>query len=183
MENLLFHVKCSIYLLLCLVYIESMLMNTKWTCHSDKTYKYIHTCLFWFLQGDRGAPGYPGEQGIQGEPVCMKWTTTWENVSLICAPNENSYQPALLCSLIKVFVVRILAYPKCAQWGFWSDCVDAQADLILCWVYMSENIFCDVYLLLSLWGNWMEYGYLFCVSQISWNINIYCLRKISLNCD
>ena len=43
-----------------------------------------------------------------------------------CAPNEDSNQPALPRSLIKVFVVRmkkvcILYFPKCAQFGLRSD--------------------------------------------------------------
>ena len=39
-----------------------------------------------------------------------------------------------------VFVVHMnkrcsLGYPKCAQWRFWSDCANAQADLNLCLVH------------------------------------------------
>ena len=57
---------------------------------------------------------------------------------LTCAPNEDSDEPAHPRSLIIVFVVRvvlrcILGYPKCAQWRFWSDCVNVQADLNLLW--------------------------------------------------
>ena len=68
---------------------------------------------------------------------------------LICAPNENSYQPAYSHSLIGVFVVRImklyiLCCTKCAQWIFWSDCANAQADLNLCWSHMSEGTFSNV---------------------------------------
>ena len=33
---------------------------------------------------------------------------------------------------------RILGYPNCAQWRFWSDCANAQADLNLRWAHMSE---------------------------------------------
>ena len=57
------------------------------------------------------------------------------------APNEDSNQPAIPDSLI--FVVRmktfcILGYAKCAQWRFWSDCANAQADLNLCWAQLSD---------------------------------------------
>ena len=38
----------------------------------------------------------------------------------------------------------ILGYPKCAQWRFWSECADAQADLNLRWAHMSEGTFSDV---------------------------------------
>ena len=45
-------------------------------------------------------------------------------------------------SLIRVFVVRkkihcITGHPKCAQWRFWSDCVNAQVDMRLHWAHMS----------------------------------------------
>ena len=48
----------------------------------------------------------------------------------------DSNPPAYPRSLIRVFVVHtkklcILGYPKCAQWRFWSDCANAQADLNL----------------------------------------------------
>ena len=36
---------------------------------------------------------------------------------------------------------RILGYPKCAQWRFWSDCANAHADLNLRWAHMSEGWF------------------------------------------
>ena len=63
-----------------------------------------------------------------------------------CEPNEDSNQPAHPRCLIRVFVVRmkklcILAYPKCGQWRFWSDCANAQADLNLRWPHMSEGTF------------------------------------------
>ena len=62
---------------------------------------------------------------------------------LTFADNEDSNQPARPRSLIRVFIVRmnklcILGNPKCAQWRFWSDCANAQADLNLCWASMSE---------------------------------------------
>ena len=57
-------------------------------------------------------------------------TATWETYLLICAPNEDSNQPAHPCCLIRLFVVRmkklkILYYPKWAQWSFWWDCEGA----------------------------------------------------------
>ena len=33
----------------------------------------------------------------------------------------------------------ILGYSNCAQWRFWSDCANAQADLNLRWAHMSEG--------------------------------------------
>ena len=38
----------------------------------------------------------------------------------------------------------ILGYPKCAQRRFWSDCANAQADLILGWTHISERTFSDI---------------------------------------
>ena len=51
-------------------------------------------------------------------------------------------------SLIRVFVFRlkklcILDISKCAQWRFWSDCANAQADLNLRWSHMGEGTFND----------------------------------------
>ena len=48
-----------------------------------------------------------------------------------------------------VFLVRmnkcfIHGYPKCAQWRFWLDCVNVQADLNILWVHMFEGAFPDV---------------------------------------
>ena len=31
-------------------------------------------------------------------------------------------------------------YLKCTQWRFWSDCVNAQADLTLCWAHLSKGM-------------------------------------------
>ena len=60
---------------------------------------------------------------------------------LTCVPNEDSNQPALLHSMISVFVVCmkkfcIPDFPECCQRRFWSDSVNAQADLNLCWAQM-----------------------------------------------
>ena len=70
---------------------------------------------------------------------------------LTCASNEESNQPAHPCSLIRVFVVRmkklwILDYTKCAQWRFWSDCVDAfaQSDQNLHWAKMYQGTYFDI---------------------------------------
>ena len=51
--------------------------------------------------------------------------------------------------LISVVVVRmrklcILCYPKCAQWRFWSQCANKQADLKLCWVHMFGWMYSDI---------------------------------------
>ena len=58
-------------------------------------------------------------------------------------------QLAHLHSLIRVFVVHMKKLcipdnPKCTQWRFWSDYVNVQADLNLCWAYISEGTFSDI---------------------------------------
>ena len=75
---------------------------------------------------------------------------------LSCAPNEDSNQPAYP-PVWSVFVVRIkkrciLGYSKCAQWRFWSDCANAQADLNLRWAHMSEGTFSDIRLISNFHG-------------------------------
>ena len=63
---------------------------------------------------------------------------TWENAPSEFVSIEGSNQPAHRSSLIRIFTVRmkklcILGYPKWAQWRFWSDCTNAQADLNHVW--------------------------------------------------
>ena len=58
---------------------------------------------------------------------------------MACVPSEDSDQPGHPPSLIRVFAVCmkkawVLSYPLSTQWRLWSDWVDAQADLSLCWV-------------------------------------------------
>ena len=43
--------------------------------------------------------------------------------------------------VLMIYNLCILSYPKCAQWRFWSDCANAQADLNLQWAYISEGTF------------------------------------------
>ena len=67
-------------------------------------------------------------------PVLRKW-----------APIEELLQ---LCSLIWVFFVHMkkrcfLGYTKCAQWRFWSDYANVQAELNLGWLRKSEGTFSD----------------------------------------
>ena len=50
------------------------------------------------------------------------------------------------CAIIRIFDVRLetlsmFGYPKRAQWRFWSDCANAQADLNLRWALMSGGTF------------------------------------------
>ena len=57
---------------------------------------------------------------------------------MACAPSEDSDQPGLPPSRIRVFAVRmkktwVLSYPLSAQRRLWSDWADAQADLSLRW--------------------------------------------------
>ena len=76
----------------------------------------------------------------------LNWSVTWENVHSDMCAQQDSNQPALPCSLIRVFVVSmkkpcIFGYPNWAQWRSCSDCANAQADLKLCWVHMFEGMF------------------------------------------
>ena len=76
----------------------------------------------------------------------MQWDATY---LLTCVPNLDSNQPAHSRCLIRVFVVCmkklcILVCLKCAQWRFWSDCTNAQADLNPCWAHMLGGIVSDV---------------------------------------
>ena len=82
--------------------------------------------------------------------IITTWATTWQNQQSDCAPREDSDQPGhppslirvftVLRSLIRVFAVRmrkpwVLSYPLSAQRRLWSNWVDAQADLSLCWAH------------------------------------------------
>ena len=76
------------------------------------------------------------------------WATTWENVlSDMRAWRRLKSACAFLQSYQSLFVHKkmfcILGDPKCAQWRFWSDCANAQADLNLRWAHMSEGTFSD----------------------------------------
>ena len=81
--------------------------------------------------------------------VRVHWASTWENVpsdvfvqrrlKLACAFSRSDQ--SLRCPHEETF---ILGYPKCAQWRFWSDCANAQADLNLRWAHMSEGTFSGV---------------------------------------
>ena len=72
-------------------------------------------------------------------------TTTFEpphdtTNKMACAPSKDSDQPGHPPSLIRVFAVHmkkawVLNYPLSEQQRLWSDWVDAQADLSLCWVH------------------------------------------------
>ena len=82
-----------------------------------------------------------------------------------CAPSDDSDQPTDLWSVIRIFPGRISDRQRCKvssseQRQFWSDCADAQADLSLCWAYMSEGTFSHVVAHMS---------------AISTNIHPYCM--------
>ena len=54
-----------------------------------------------------------------------------------------------LRSILSFFVVGmkklcILGYQKCAQWRFWSDCMNAQTYLNFHWAHITEGMFSDV---------------------------------------
>ena len=68
---------------------------------------------------------------------------------MACAPSEDSDQPGHPPSLIRVFAICVkkawvLSYPLSTLQRLWSDCADAQADLILCWVHLPFCWFCRV---------------------------------------
>ena len=71
-----------------------------------------------------------------------------------CVLNKDSAQAAYPHSLIS-----LLYLPKCAQWRFWSDRKNAQADLNLHWAHMSEGTVSGVASQLC-WG--------FSPSQLKW---------------
>ena len=63
----------------------------------------------------------------------------------MCAPSEDSDQPAHARSLIRIFTRRFLDSQGCkvsSRWQrrLWSDCADAQADLRFRWAHMSEGL-------------------------------------------
>ena len=79
--------------------------------------------------------------------IWVNWGTSWQNQQMICAPSEDSEQPGYLSSLIRVLAVSmkrpwVLGYPSSWHRKRLSDCVDAEADLYLCWVHMSFCWFC-----------------------------------------
>ena len=68
-----------------------------------------------------------------------------EQVPRICAPSEDSDQPAHSRSLIRIFIRRILG-SKHAKFLHavnedWSDCADAQSDQSLRWAHKSEGTY------------------------------------------
>ena len=70
---------------------------------------------------------------------------------LACVLKTDLNPPVHPCSLFRVFADRmkklcVIDHYKCAQWRFWSDCANAQADLNLRWAHMSEGMFTDVVL-------------------------------------
>ena len=69
------------------------------------------------------------------------WAIAWQNQQNECAPREDSDQPGHPPSLISVLAVRmkkprVLSYPLSAQWRFWSDWADSQADPSLHWMHI-----------------------------------------------
>ena len=79
-----------------------------------------HTSM---MKGTRG-------NGNQFKHLRDKWAATSEKYFLTFSSNAYSDQPAHPRSLIRVFVIRmkklrILGYPKSADWIFWSDCANA----------------------------------------------------------
>ena len=71
--------------------------------------------------------------------------TKWENVTSYLLESPTKTQISLCIRAVwSVFVIClkklcILGYLNHAQWRFWSDCANAQADLNLLWAHMSEG--------------------------------------------
>ena len=66
---------------------------------------------------------------------------------LTCASNEDSNQPVHPCRLASSLSHEETVHSwlaKWAQWRFWSDSANAQADLNLRWAHTSENTFSDI---------------------------------------
>ena len=66
---------------------------------------------------------------------------------MTCVPSKDSDHPGHPPSLIRVCAVCIqiswvLSYPLSTQRGLWSEWMNAQADLSLCWAYLSFCWFC-----------------------------------------
>ena len=88
--------------------------------------------------GGRGSS--PRSGGLDLSPYNLRktWAATWQNQQNGRVPSEDSDQPGHPPSLFRVFAVRMkkpwaLTYPLSAQQRLWSDWVDAQTDLSLCW--------------------------------------------------
>ena len=92
------------------------------------------------------------------QKILNKSAAMWENVPSDMYTLRRLGQPTHSHSLISLFTGRIfiasLRFPheeilhpwlsKCAQWRFWSDCANAQADLNFLWAHISESTFSDV---------------------------------------
>ena len=68
----------------------------------------------------------------------MIWAAPRQNQTNSCAPSEDTDQPGQSPSLIRVFAVClkkpwVLNFPLGAQRRLWSDWMDAQADVSVCW--------------------------------------------------
>ena len=111
-----------------------------------KQKKYKHSNIYpYLLQGQQAFPNYKptsvGRPGWQRDKTYI----------LTCAPNEDSNQLAYPHNMIRVLIVRMkrlclkrlcfLHYPKRAHRRFWTDCANAQADLILRLVHMFKYVF------------------------------------------
>ena len=65
------------------------------------------------------------------------WAVTWENAP--CVVHRTKTRISLrIRTFVSMKKLCILGYPKCAQWRFWSDCANAQADLNLRWAHISK---------------------------------------------
>ena len=73
------------------------------------------------------------------------WPAMCENISsdkLLCAPYEVLIHPCSLISLSCPHDETLHPWlSRWAHWRFWTDCMNPQADLNLCWVHLFEGTF------------------------------------------
>ena len=79
--------------------------------------------------------------------ISDKWAGAWQNQQKDSAPSEDSDQPGHLLGLIKVFALhsKVVKDPRLLHTDsedWWSNCVDAKADLSLPWAHWSFCWFC-----------------------------------------
>ena len=74
-----------------------------------------------------------------------------EKIYLLMCPHQRlkSAYTSTQSDQSSLSALRNLDYPECAQWRFWSDCTNVQADLNLCWAYLSDGTFSDILIWLS----------------------------------
>ena len=65
----------------------------------------------------------------------------YPNIRIVLSNHFRAVWSVLVVHMKKLC---ICGHPKCAQWRFWSDCANAQADLNLRWAHTSEGTLSEV---------------------------------------